>query len=789
MSKNKIATAENKQPSQGIFETIAYKYLPFWYLFLLFFLLSGALAFMYLKTTPKVYESKASILVKDEKKGQEESRMEEVLNPFDSKKIVENEIEVLRSNPVVLQVVKDLSLYAPVYTEKGWKGLITRSAYVTSPVKVELLDPSRITPVKKIYFTFHAADSSVTLDKTAFPLNTWMKTAWGTMRFVANKDFNAEKAAKLEDVKFYFELKNMAKAADELSGDLVTVPTSKQSSVINLKIKDEVPQRGEAILTGLIHGYNLLNLSKKNKIAANTLQFIDERLKVVSAELDSVEGKIQTYRNKVGAVDLSEQSRLYLQGMEENDQKRNQIKMQASVLDEVQKYIDDKSGDANYTPATAGLADPTVNQLLDKLHTAQSQYDKLKKTTGEDNPIVSSLQTEIAKTKNEIQENIRSQRDNIKVTQANLDQISNRYVGMASTIPQKERELVDVSRARNTKQEIYAFLLQKREETSYSINAQLPDSFIVDFPNSTIEPISPKPALIALLALMIPIVLGLGIISLKEAMVNNILYRSDIEKFTTHPVVGEILQEKFEDPLVTASNARSYIIEQFRLLRSSIKNLSAPPGAYRTIIVTSSVAGEGKSFIASNIANTFARSGKKVAILEIDLHKPKLSETFNIDREPGITDYLMGTASESQIVKKSMAHENLFLVPSGSMHDDASELLLNGRIETLMAYMKSKFDIVILDTAPINPITDYYTLAPYCDLTLYVVRHAVTPKMHIQHLDEHMEAHKVGKIAIVFNGVKKRGSGKYSYGYGYGYGYDYRANYGEYTQKKMKKVG
>jgi len=789
MNKNKTAATDNKQQAQGLFETIAYKYLPFWYIFLLFFLLSGALAFFYLKTTPKIYESKASILVKDEKKGQEESKMEEVLNVFDTKKIVENEIEILRSNPVVLDVVRDLTLYAPMYSEMGWHGMIKRSAYLTSPVKVEMLDPRKLVPAKKISYVFNPADSSVKIDESVFPLNKWMKTQWGTMRFVANKDFNSEKAALAVDAKFHFELINMAKAADELSSDLVTVPTSKQSSVINLKLKDEVPQRGEAVLNGLIHGYNLLNLQKKNQIAANTLRFIDERLRLVSAELDSVEGRIQTYRNRSGAVDLSEQSRLYLQGIEENDQKRNQIKMQASVLDEVEKYIDSKGGDGSFSPSTVAIADPTMTQLLDKLHTAESQYAKLSKTTGEDNPILSSLQSEISKTRTDIQENIKSQRSNIKATQGNLEQISNRYSGMASTIPQKERELVDVSRARNTKQEIYAFLLQKREETSYSINSQLPDSFIVDFPNSSIQPISPKPALIAMIAFMLPIVLGLGIISLKEAMVNNVLYRTDIEKATRFPVVGEILQEKFDDPLVTGSQARSYIMEQFRLLRSSIKNLSVPPGAYQSIVVTSSVAGEGKSFIAANIANTFARSGKKVVMLEIDLHKPKLSETFNVSREPGITDYLMGTVSESQIIKKTQAHENLFIIPAGSMHEDASELLLNGRIETLLAHLKTKFDIVVLDTAPINPITDFYTLASLCDLTLYVVRHAITPKMHIQHLDEHMEAHKVGNIAIVFNGVKKRGSGKYSYGYGYGYGYDYRANYGEYTQKKIKKVG
>jgi len=777
----------NNNATQSLFEQIAYKYMPYWPIFLILLSLSGLSAYFFLKVTPKKYESVASILIKDEKKGQEDSKMEEVLNVFNTKKIVENEIEILRSNAVIMNVVSSMGLYAPIYRESGWNNMVIRSGYTTCPIRVEHIDPAKIIPEEKIPLSYQVDKNGVMAGNIFIPLDQWTKTPWGTLRFVKNKDFVASSEDKAPG-SFYFSILPVSDVADVISENLVTVSTSKQSTVVDIKIKDEVPKRGEAILLSLINAYNFSAVRKKNEIASNTLKFIDERLKHVASELDSVEGSIQRYRNQAGAVDLSEQSRLYLQNIEENDQKRNQITMQSAVLDEVQKYVESKNEKGSIVPSTINIADPSLNTLLEKLHTDESQYEKLKKTTAENNPILSGLQNEIAKTRADIQDNIKSQKNNIETSKNYLDQFSKKYSAMASSIPQKERELVDVSRQRNTKADIYAFLLQKREETAYSINATIPDSYIVDMPATSPIPVSPKTLLISLLALMLPLALGVGSVTLKDSIKNNILYRNDIVKYTSFPVIGEVIEEKFEDPLVTGNGNRSFIVEQFRLIRSAIRNFSNPPGTYRTIIVTSSVAGEGKSFIATNIANTLARSGKRTVILEIDLHKPNVCETLRMERGKGITDYLNQMASEENIIQKTTVHENLYLVSAGTPAEEASELLLNGRIEKLLDYLKARFDFIIMDTAPINPITDFYALAPMTDLTLYVVRHGKTPKVHIQHLEESMTSHNVSKVAIIFNGVKKRGSGKFSYGYGYGYGHDYRSTYESYGKQNLKKV-
>ncbi len=383
----------------------------------------------------------------------------------------------------------------------------------------------------------------------------------------------------------------------------------------------------------------------------------------------------------------------------------------------------------------------------------------------------------------------KSQKANLQTSQSYVDQISNRDSSMANAIPQKEKELVEVSRQRNITADIYSFLLQKREEAaSYTMSSVLPDSYIVDKATSTPTPVSPKRGLIYLMALVFPFVLGSSGISLKSMLNNKILYRSDIEALTNFPVIGEIVEGKFQNGLITATKERSFIIEQFRLLRSAVKNLSDTPGHIKRIVFTSSIEGEGKSFIATNLANLITRNNKKVALLELDLHQPSICEMLGLERGVGITDYLMGKVSESEILLQTPFNPDLYFVQAGHLEEDASELLLNGKIEVFLDYLNTKVDTLIIDMPPINPITDVYVIAPLCDYTLYVIRHGKVRKNNIKMLKENMEFHNIKNVALIFNGIKKRGIGQYSYGYGYGYGYDYKSSYDSYGKAKKKKT-
>jgi tyrosine-protein kinase Etk/Wzc len=788
---------EKKQPiatdagNENFFQQLAIKYLPYWPFFAVLFLLSLALVFVYLQYTVPVYESSASILIKDEKKGQEDSKMEELLNLFNTKKIVENELEILRSNEVITDVVIQMRLYAPIYTESGWHGMIKRNAYLTSPVILDVSDPKSIIEVKKVYFSIAPDANSVDIAGTVFHLNEWVKSEWGNIRFIRNPQYAFNTVGKDQPkVKYFFSLIGVTNETDALTENLVAAPTSKQSSVITLKIKDPVPQEGEAIITNIVNSYNQNAVKKKSDIATNTLNFIEDRLRNVKFQLDSVDNSIQKYRNRTGIVDISEQSRLYLQSMAANDQQKNKMRIQMNVLDEVQHYLETRNNDtSSVVPSTFEITDPTLNQLLEKLHNTQSEYARLRKTTAENNPILSSIKDEIVKTKAAVLETIKSQKANLQTSQSYVDQISNRDSAMANAIPQKEKELVEVSRQRNITADIYTFLLQKREEAaSYTVSSIMPDSYIVDKATSSEKPVSPKRSLIYLMAMVFPLALGSSVISLKSVLNNKILYRSDIEALTHYPVIGEIIEGKFQNGLITATKERSFIIEQFRLLRSAVKNLSDTPGHVKRIVFTSSIEGEGKSFIATNLANLITRNNKKVALLELDLHQPSICEMLGLERGVGITDYLMGKVSESEILLQTPFNPDLYFVQAGHLEEDASELLLNGKIEVFLDYLNTKVDMLIIDMPPINPITDLYVMAPLCDYTLYVIRHGKVRKNNIKMLKENMEFHNIKNVALIFNGIKKRGIGQYSYGYGYGYGYDYKSSYDTYGKAKKKKT-
>jgi capsular exopolysaccharide synthesis family protein len=683
-------------------------------------------------------------------------------------------------------VVKTLKLYAPVYEEKGWRGLSTTSAYLTSPIIVEVPNPNEIEETRKIYFTYSGADSTVVIDSNKYPLNQWVTTEWGILRFSQNPHFYPRVKKLAVPARFYFNLITLDHATNGILGSLMVSAASKQSSIINLSIKDPVSFRGEAIISEIIIAYNKASADRKSSVALKTLKFIEERLKNASRELDSVESSIQRYKDESGVVNISEQSRLYLESIESNDKQLSALNLQLSALDEVEKYVQSKDNNGNIVPSTFNINDPSLSQLLTSLSTAETQYEKLKRTTAENNPIMLSLQEEIARIRPNILENIRSQRKNIEAGKATLMASKDRYAGMLSTVPQKERQLVEVSRQHTIKTDIYSFLLQKKEETAYSITSILPDCYIVSNPTTSGTPVSPKKPFLALFALIAPLALSVGLISVKDIFNGRILYRSDIEKLTHFPILGEIIYEKVKSPIVTENAERSFIIEQFRLIRTGLRHQIKPPAKIKRLLITSCIKGDGKSFVSTNLAVSLARSGKKVALLELDLHQPKLSEIFEVPKQNGITDYLRGEAKEDEIIVPTTKHENVFLLTAGHLVEDPSELLVNGRLEILFRYLDNMFDVLVIDTAPLKVLTDGLVIAPLCDLVLNVIRHNHTPKSHIELLDKDMESYDINNVAIIFNAVKNRGLGKYSYGYGHGYGYDIRSSYEEYSKKNKK---
>jgi capsular exopolysaccharide synthesis family protein len=532
-----------------------------------------------------------------------------------------------------------------------------------------------------------------------------------------------------------------------------------------------VPQRAEDILNQLLKAYDLASIAEKDKLASNTLAFVNARLNDVAQDLDSIEKKVQQYKSGRGAVDITSQGQLFLQNVSSNDQKIGELNTQLAVLNEVQKFAANNSSSSAIVPSTLGISDPVLSQLTDKLYTTELEYDKLKKTVGENNPTLVALRDQINKIKPSIIANIQSQQKSLNAAKQNLYSTNGSYNSILQSVPQKERDLLDITRAQATKSEIYAFLLQKKEESQLSYAATVSDHKIVDYALAGQDPVSPKKMLVYLGAIVACLGISLAIIAVKESLTGKVLYRKEIEARTSIPIIGEVAFENSSSPLVIRAGKRSFIAEEFRKLRISLSFLGIDQN-HKKILITSSISGEGKSFIAANLAVSLAITGKKVVLVDLDLNNPTISKILNVNQEDGITEFLNGKKEPEEIIKRVKAHENLFFISAGdNLPENPTELIANGKVNEILEYLDNIFDVVIIDTSPIVLVTDGYLLTGLCDATLYVIRHKYTPKVIIKRIDERNQINPINNPAIIFNGVKIRGFFKNNYGYGYDYVY------------------
>ncbi|HEX6430595.1 MAG TPA: polysaccharide biosynthesis tyrosine autokinase [Niastella sp.] len=780
------------------------RYASYWPWFTFLLLLAVGAACFYMKYAIPQYESTARLLIKDEKKGVEDSKGLESINVISTKKILENEMEVLQSRSLVKEVVNNLQLYAPVYevreinswlpsnrwvsanTVSSWltqKGVSPGAlpAYTLSPVIVKAKSPDSLIEVKKVPFTYNKEEKKVIIGADSFPLKEWVATPYGTLQFEPNTRLTD--TTYVPTGQFYFTLQEPKKVIADIQNRLVIASASKLSSILNLTIRDEVPERGEDILNELLSAYAVAMLKDKNTLAANTLRFVEDRLNHVSRDLTGIERKIEQYKSSQEAVDVSAQGKLFLENVSANDQKLSEIDMKLAVLDQVENYVKQKNNSGGIVPSTLGVTDPVLSNLLGKLSDLELEYEKKKGTTAENNPLLSSVGDQINSIKPGILENIENQRRGLQASKTNLASTNSSYTNVLQTIPKKERDLIEISRQQLTMQSIYGFLLQKKEETALSYAANVSDSRVVDRASSTVTPVSPKTPIVFAIAIIIALAVGVVWVTLKELFNRKIMYRQDIERLTNHPIIAEISNNRSKNPIVTGGvNSRTFVAEQFRKLRVALNYLGVNT-THKKVLVTSGISGEGKSFVAVNLAVSMALTGKKVVLLEMDLHSPAISDYLNIHSEVGISSYLLGTREPEEIIKRSEINDNLFFVPAGPLSANPTELLMNNRLPELLTYLDAIFDYIIIDTAPVGPVTDAYIISPYCDATLYIIRHKHTPKILVEQIDKNSKVNILKNMAIVFNGIRPKGFGKHHYGYGYGYGDGYA-----YKEKRKKKT-
>ena len=774
-----------EQTESNVFLQILQRYLPFWPLFVISTGLSLCITYIYLRSEVPIYVATGKVLLKDPNKGSGDSKILDALNIFGDKKIVENEIVVLKSTNLIQEVAKELDLYAYVYN----KGKVRAEELYkeNSPVWFRTNNPETIYPSEKYYFLIDWNRQLITIDSKTVHFNDSVLLNNTVYNIVPNLTYNRNLSRK----NYYVQFNSIEGTAGSLISSLSANAISNQSTVIDLKLETPVPQKGIDVLTRLISVYNTTAIEDKNQIAAKTLAFIDNRLALVTSQLDSVEKNVQGFKSKNEVIDLSAQGQLFLNNVGDLDKRKGEIDLQLDVLNEVNNYVNHKGNRSGIVPSLTLINDATLGSLLQKLYDAEFQLTRSKSISGEQSDAVILGEQQVSQLRNDIHESLANIRKNLLASKANINTNINSNSSILRQIPLKERGLIDISRQQSIKNNIYSYLLQKREETALNSASTIADLRVIE-KAAAYGPIKPVEKNYFIAGILIGILIAALIVIVKEQLNRKILFRSEIEAKTKVPVIGEIIQIATKNPVVILDGKRTIIAEQFRSLRTNLSFMALSEDA-KTTLITSNISGEGKSFVSINLAISYTLTDKKVALLELDLRKPRLSNLLGVTRDPGISNYLVGKIPIEGIIKETSI-KNLFVISAGAIPPNPSELIISSKFKEMIEDLKSRFDYLIIDSAPIGPVSDSLLLKDYADNTIFVVRHDTTPKIYLRQIENVYQQKKFKNISIVFNGLKRRGiSGTYGYGsYGYGYnnyGYGYgESGHGYYVTSERKNL-
>jgi tyrosine-protein kinase Etk/Wzc len=749
--------SKNDNELARIWHDIMFWFVPYRFILAISILITSCFGVWYLSIQPPIYEASATLMIKDEKKGYDNSKMVELLNSFTAKKIVENEIEVIRSRTLIKEVVIKLKLYAHMYTSNF---LSDYSAYVKSPIIIEVLQPENIIDSPKIPFSYLALKNRVNFDGKEYMIGQWVETKYGNLRFLPNP-----RCLEKIDGTFFVDLIPTQKMVESLIKGVNISAVNKLSSVLVLNLKDEIPKKAEDILNYLIHSYNNAELIEKNILALNTLKFVDERLRHVATELDSIEIQIQHYRSQKGVVDLPEQIQNLLKNLGENDQKIALLNMQLAVLDEVESNISDKNSQESILPSTLGITDPVLLQLLQRLQTSKSEYEKLRITTGEKNPLVSTLANEIAMIIPDILQNIKIAKNGIKTSLRAVQKTNQDYDNELGKFPENERKLLEISRHQATINNVYNFLLQKKEETALAHAATMTDLRVIDLAESSIKPIKTKKLIMPPVVLVLSLFFTVGYVLKRELINKKLLFRSAIENAFDNKIVAEFPQK--DTKIMVLSEALENKL--FRNLAISAGFINSQDKMGLTL-VCSTISGEGKTYIATNLAKVLLQTGKRVLLLDADFQNRGITNEFGLSAKIGLADFLRREIEIDEIINQA-SKSPLSVIPAGISTEGASNMLLNGKISVLIKHLVQLYDHVIVNVSPIESEPDMAVFSPFADNILLVLRHDYTPQSVVKTLDGNINTMNLQNVSIVFNGIKSRGLFGNRYGYlEYGFG-------------------
>lgn len=779
------------------FKAILFRYLIHWPWFAACIAVCLAGAWLYLRYTAPVYNVSASVIIKDnEKSSKAGSSMADLedLGFYSSISNFDNEVEILHSRTLIKKVVEELDLYIN-YRAKGRFHDV--ELYKTSPVKVWITPeeaenmPATATleisllPGDKMNVKVVTGEQEYTKQFDKLP--ALLTTPSGTFSFV-----RTDSAAIEGERKILATVSSPRAVASNYGGRLTIEPTSKTTTIAQVSLQSTNKQRGADFINKLVEIYNRDANDDKNEVATKTAEFIDERIKIINGELGTTEQELETFKRDAGLTDLKSDAQLALNENSEYEKKRAENSTQLRLVQFLASYANNPDHAYEVLPVNVGLSDTGLTELINRYNEMLLERKRLLRTSSENNPVVVNLDASIRAMRSNVQTTISSVQRGLSITKADLERQAGKYAGRITSAPGQERQLVSISRQQEIKAGLYLMLLQKREENAITLASTANNARIVDEALADAAPVSPKGKMIYLVALILGIAVPVAVIYVVELFKYKIEGRADVEKITSTPIVGDIpLSETApkEGAIVVHENQNDLMAETFRNIRTNV--LYMMQSNQKVILITSTTTGEGKTFIASNLAVSLALLGKRVVIVGLDIRKPGLNKAFRMShKEGGISQFLADPEHTDlmALVQVSGVNANLHILPGGPIPPNPTELVARESLLQAIGLLKEHFDYIVLDTAPIGMVTDTQLIARVADASIYVCRADYTHKADYTLINDLSEQKKLPNLCTVINGLdmqKKKygyyyGYGKYGkyYGYGkkYGYGYGYGNN-------------
>lgn len=744
-------TKPKKEDNASNLRSFIGSYLYHWPLFLLVMTISLILAVIYANRFNDVYSIKTKLLIENEKKTSD-AESEKSLDAFDKTKAVENEMQVIKSRRLMEKIVWDRQLWV-TYDE------IKRDVHINlfgkNPVRFNSFNPSDIIKGETFEVNIKDKDHYILRRKNGEIRNL-------TFADTLNNQLGKWKLEPLYNLNDFIgtTLKISVEVPEEAVlrySNLIEVKAvSKLSSVIEISLDDDNLVRGKDILNLLLDSYNQVSVEQKQESAKKAVSFIDARLASLRGELSAVETDFEGFRSSQGLTNVSSEAELFLQNQKTNDDQLNEVNVKLNVVEGIERYIASPNNGGN-PPPTVGITNPSLENLISQLSQLQLKRDQLLATTPESNPDFELINRPIQSIKTAIKDNISGIKTSLLNVRHQLEANNVRFAASIKKIPAQEREYLNIKRQQGIKESLYVFLLQQREQADLSYNSTFTNNRKVDFTYQK----SNKKSLVYGFAGFLGLLLPAGLIFARDLFNNKVTTRKDIEDMCTVPILSEIILDQAGPKVVVSTGRSSIVTEQLRTLKSNMQHFYSVKERGRVSLLTSSLSGEGKSFLTTNLGLTLAVSGRRTIILEFDFKKPKIAKNLKLDGSLGLSDYLSEYADLDQIVQPSGLDKNLFIICAGAAPTNHAEILESPRVQELISTLRLLYDDILIDSPPVYLVSDAMILGKSADLTVYVVRQALTTKAHLNYVEALHDEAKLPRIGIVFNGIQK--GGKFGY--------------------------